>query len=373
MVAILLTKILSSIGIIILTIVFALWPVLHKRFKQNDTLISITSAFSGGLFFAISLLVMFPESQSFIDQWQALKMNEEFLKTGEMPQISKIFPWNFFGGIISFTLVLMIGKVLFATTQTTYIFAIGMSIHATLAGLALGMEQNTAAYVGLLIAIIAHKWAEALAIGIRFTKIVRIHHETKPVQNNTGDKIDNQDAMKNYDAENCSKPEVKPELQIKQAFEGNGNEHSPIQSQKSVEQDKLEESKKDNKVNIEIGCVNVCSLVEVVDKFEPVQEEQAEINDQKITKCKAIVILLIFATATPIGMYIGIGISNCNELFRAVAMGVSAGTYLYISLMEILVEEFANKNNKWWKLLAYSIGVGLASCIWLLENQLGED
>jgi len=53
---------------------------------------------------------------------------------------------------------------------TPYLLAIAMGIHAAFAGLALGITKNTGGFIGMLLAILCHKWAEALTIGISFSK-----------------------------------------------------------------------------------------------------------------------------------------------------------------------------------------------------------
>ena len=45
-----------------------------------------------------------------------------------------------------------------------------MAIHASFAGLALGLAQNYGAFIGMLLAILTHKWAESMTIGISFAK-----------------------------------------------------------------------------------------------------------------------------------------------------------------------------------------------------------
>lgn len=45
-----------------------------------------------------------------------------------------------------------------------------MGIHATFAGLALGLQPDMPEFLGFLFAILAHKWAEAMTIGISFAK-----------------------------------------------------------------------------------------------------------------------------------------------------------------------------------------------------------
>lgn len=45
-----------------------------------------------------------------------------------------------------------------------------MSIHACFAGIALGMQSQVMSFWGIYITIMAHKWAEAMTIGISFAK-----------------------------------------------------------------------------------------------------------------------------------------------------------------------------------------------------------
>jgi len=53
---------------------------------------------------------------------------------------------------------------------TPYLLAIAMGIHATFAGLALGISKDMGSFIGMLMAILCHKWAEAMTIGISFSK-----------------------------------------------------------------------------------------------------------------------------------------------------------------------------------------------------------
>jgi zinc transporter 1/2/3 len=45
-----------------------------------------------------------------------------------------------------------------------------MGIHAFFTGIALGIQQDYPGWSSLLLAILLHKWAEALTVGISFTK-----------------------------------------------------------------------------------------------------------------------------------------------------------------------------------------------------------
>ena len=54
-----------------------------------------------------------------------------------------------------------------------YILAVAMGIHAMFAGLSLGIVTDFGGFLGMLLAILTHKWAESMTIGISFAKHLR--------------------------------------------------------------------------------------------------------------------------------------------------------------------------------------------------------
>lgn len=153
-------KIASLVGLLIYTAIFALLPVVIPKFRGNATLMWVSNSFAGGLLLGLTLLVLFPETE------------EEMTEYKEERGITDLFPWNYFSALMAFTLIMLIGKIALTKVATSYAFAFGMGIHALMAGLALGIESESSMFVGLLIAIIAHKWAESIAVGIRFAKVL---------------------------------------------------------------------------------------------------------------------------------------------------------------------------------------------------------
>lgn len=53
---------------------------------------------------------------------------------------------------------------------TPYLLLIALSFHGLFEGIALGLQKNAKATLSLLLAILAHKWAEALTLGLSFAK-----------------------------------------------------------------------------------------------------------------------------------------------------------------------------------------------------------
>ena len=69
------------------------------------------------------------------------------------------------------------------------------------------------------------------------------------------------------------------------------------------------------------------------------------------------ILMTIFALITPVGTVIGLIVKqSSNELVEAIFLSVSSGTFFYLSMSEILVEEFEKKENKYIKFIVYVVG-----------------
>ena len=77
--------------------------------------------------------------------------------------------------------------------------------------------------------------------------------------------------------------------------------------------------------------------------------------------------IFIFALATPVGVGIGMAVANQGEIYNIIFSSIAAGTFLYISCSEMIVEEFSVAGNRYWKLLAYFLGASLITLLWFLD------
>jgi zinc transporter ZupT len=69
------------------------------------------------------------------------------------------------------------------------------------------------------------------------------------------------------------------------------------------------------------------------------------------------ILMTIFALITPVGTVIGLIVKqSSNELVEAIFLSVSSGTFFYLSMSEILVEEFEKKENKYIKFTVFVVG-----------------
>ena len=134
-----------------------------------------------------------------------------------------------------------------------------MGIHGAFAGLVVGVADNFSALFGILIAIIAHKWAEAITVGISIAKA-------------------------------------------------------------------------------------------------------------RMAVSMNLILIFAFSMATPVGILVGMLFADSGDETKAVMNAISAGTFLYISAVEIFSEEFSGKSQKYYKFIASVAGILLMIGVWYLEK-----
>jgi solute carrier family 39 (zinc transporter), member 1/2/3 len=69
----------------------------------------------------------------------------------------------------------------------------------------------------------------------------------------------------------------------------------------------------------------------------------------------------------PIGIGLGWIFSNQGPLVVGVFESISAGTFLYIATVEVIVEEFAISHYKFSKFILYLFALGFVSSLWFIE------
>ena len=83
--------------------------------------------------------------------------------------------------------------------------------------------------------------------------------------------------------------------------------------------------------------------------------------------CTVHLMIVIFSLATPIGTMVGLALSGVNAMLTICFSCLAAGTFLYISTTEIIVEEFTIQKHKWIKFVMIFLGVAVISCLSLIE------
>jgi len=77
--------------------------------------------------------------------------------------------------------------------------------------------------------------------------------------------------------------------------------------------------------------------------------------------------IAIQATMNPLGIGLGWILSEEGSLITSIFESISAGTFVYIATIEVILDEFSNTRYKWSKYLIFLVAIGFVSCIWFLE------
>lgn len=84
---------------------------------------------------------------------------------------------------------------------------------------------------------------------------------------------------------------------------------------------------------------------------------------------KSIKYMIFYTLITPIGILLGYFVHKIgNETVVGIFKAISAGTFIYISCGEIIVEEFSVSKNKLMKFVFYSLGIAFISLLSLLPE-----
>ena len=78
-------------------------------------------------------------------------------------------------------------------------------------------------------------------------------------------------------------------------------------------------------------------------------------------------LLLIFSLATPLGVLIGILVSESSDMVSVVFDALAGGTFIYIAASEVVVEEFSTPDRKWLKLFMFLLGAGIITGVSQIE------
>jgi zinc transporter 1/2/3 len=83
-------------------------------------------------------------------------------------------------------------------------------------------------------------------------------------------------------------------------------------------------------------------------------------------------LITVFALFTPLGITLGLILSNSNKLVEGIVLGVSTGTFIYVAASEVIVEEFAVTKYKYIKFIFYLLGGIFVGILALLEKVFEE-
>ena len=304
------TKIVSIFVFLGMAMAFGLMPYYIKAFRTSTKFLSISNAFAGGLFLGIGLFHVLPEG--------AEKLAEFSL------------PWAYFCAYLSYALILFVEKVAFNS-------------HSLLHG-----HGNS------------HKDA-------------KITVDPLPSLNTSGRQTNNEGAEEN--------------LVEKEEKEENEQEH-----EKEQEHDHHHAKKVGITPYIlllalgfhgffegmalgiqgEVRNTLFLALAIAAHKWAASLTLGISIIKAQIKLKQLIIMILIFGLIGPVGIAFGMILkATANEIVEGIFLAISVGTFLYIACTEVLVEEFEDKENKYWKFFAFMVGGVFTAGLSLIEAFTG--
>jgi zinc transporter ZupT len=78
--------------------------------------------------------------------------------------------------------------------------------------------------------------------------------------------------------------------------------------------------------------------------------------------------IILFSIFTPIGISIGLIVASSNLLVQGIFLAMSAGTFLYISASEVIVEEFSLTKYRYQKYFLFMCGGILVGVLAYMEK-----
>jgi len=74
--------------------------------------------------------------------------------------------------------------------------------------------------------------------------------------------------------------------------------------------------------------------------------------------------MIVFGSVTPAGIFVGMAVSDdIDGVGIAVLIALAAGTFIYVSLIEIVQPELVAGHHNFWKLIVMGVGWGLMSML----------
>ena len=87
-----------------------------------------------------------------------------------------------------------------------------------------------------------------------------------------------------------------------------------------------------------------------------------------VTQKQFIIMILIFAFITPVGIAFGMALTSISsDVVAGIFLSISVGTFIYIACSEVIVDEFSNPENKYFKFLSFLLGAAIVIALTLIE------
>lgn len=365
-------KILTAIGLFILSFVFSYSPFWIKGLKTNNRLIGAANSFAGGIFLSVALIHTIPDA---MELWssghESEEEGEEDHSTAEEHGHSDEFPWVTFTALCSFCIILLIDRIIIKHSHSH------------------GEEECKVPHI--------HHHHEAHAHVHDGQQHGNEHRQEVNLEaKEEGELFANENKDGDQQNQNPGAGNVEAQGLVSEVRR---NQINIVENQRA---EKI--SKQETQIGEESGAVlkkksawspyalviamGVHAFFEglalgLMKSLGGYLGFLAAIVFHKWAESLAIGLgflrakaglgsrlfgTILFAFIAPIGVIIGLLLDDAGVKTKAIMLGISSGTFFYISIAEIISEEFINSKGLYWRFLAFISGVVLMIITWIVER-----
>lgn len=380
---------------------FGILPIKWRQFRTNKTLLSMSNCFSGGVFFAIGLIHILPEAGDMLERRKKDVPTEE----------AEVFPWSYFICLSCFSFILLIDKVIFNNTDEAGDQP--LDLRKSMLKRSKDAEEDPEENFKEMVSA---RYKLALRLSQLEHPAASSKHTAGPIKRtDTGHSHDHD--HENGHGHDHSQEKDEPTTQT----EGKLNEkllspNAPVErlhnffpkkEQKPQEHDHAHEEaghghdhgngghqhatvkKGDSYLTayillLAMGIHGIFAglafgvsksdkeilsmfIAMIAHKWSEALTVGISFVTAELPEKRSVILIVFLASLTPIGIISGWLLSKTNDTVTGICMALSSGTFLYVSCAEIIVEEFSISKQKFWKFLAYVVGICFVISLSFLE------
>jgi len=393
-------KIIGTILLWICIVVFGLLPLKVRHFKTNKTLLAISNCFSGGLFIAIGLIHILPEAHEKLEG----RVTPDKLKEEEY-----VFPLSYVICLATFSFILLIDKVIFNNEDIAQIDEhTQIDLHKSI--FKHNMEENDPEENFKELVSSNYKVALRLSMMRNKSENLLDREEYNNIEDERQDNVEEQIE----DQKSNLVKDVEQKKSVHSKFHNVFNDENVEIKVNNVEHHHSHHHKHDHKdhkphkhdshaghqhrmvkaedsgltayilllamgihgffAGIAFGvsdtegeAINMF-IAMIAHKWSEALTVGVSFVSAEIDIKRSTYMILFLSAITPFGVFVGYLISKMSEFVIGIALAISAGTFIYISCAEIIVEEFAISKHKFPKFIAYLAGIVFIGYVGTLEG-----
>lgn len=421
---VILFKILGTICLWLVSLLFGYLPIRLPTFRTNKNLLSLSNCFSGGLFIAIGLIHILPEAHEALEgKWEKKNADGE---EEEVFPLSYLLCLSSFSFILLIDKIIF-NSADFVEGEDDHIDLSKSMLKKSMSGsLNENFQELTSSKYKLALRLskvnLKNKSIPEENDYEEYTRIINnddeINHnlteELKIPKKNSHDHNNKSHNHKEIDLHNTKNrynseggPLQPPQNTFKSDFTDSENNKSNLRE--IIEEEKVQKEhhhndhKKDNhhghqhqtikKEDSILSCYILLLamgihgffagiafgvsgsfgeafnmfIAMIAHKWSEALTVGISFVSAEISFEKAIKFIVFFTLITPCGVLVGCYLAGMNDTIVGIAKALSAGTFIYISCAEIIIEEFALAQNKFWKFVMYCVGIVFVVFIGMLE------